>query len=166
MFSEGIYLEKEDILIHLITISNALQYAYDNGFYHGNLSMSMLFLDYGNNLKVGGFNTPLNIYQTLCPLPDVEEEYIMADMKAFGQIWMTLVLHEKIELNDDYDMIDKIITQMPKNYQNLLSEILIGCAEDEGIGDPISDIIQLRSISYLYIYKYTLYRIITPNNDC
>ena len=147
-------MEKENIIIHLITLANALQYAYDQGFHHGSLHTSVLFLDNLNSLKLGGFNTPLTPYviddnavPTFChPLPNVKVEDIIKDITGLGEIWIKMFLNEEIsEGNSNYL---ELIPKMPNNYQNVLNKIL------RGKGQCSNNIIELRSNMELYIYIY------------
>ena len=156
MLNEGQQLGKREIITYLITIANALQYAYDNGFHHGCLDTSMIFLDHQNDIKVAGFNTPLAQYVIdniegapvfNHPLPATHFQDITEDIQALGKIWIKMLLPEEFPLKNNNNIIE-LIHKMPFNYQMLLENILV--AQRPNL---LNNIIVLRSI-YIYIYIY------------
>ena len=153
MLNEGQQLDKREIITYLITIVNALQYANDNGFHHGCLDTSMIFLDHQNDIKVAGFNTPLAQYVIdniegapvfYYPLPATKLQDIADDIRALGKIWIKMFLPDEFPLKNNN--IIELINKMPSNYQILLEDILV--AQRSNILD---NIIVFRSNIYIYI---------------
>ena len=84
-------MARTEILLSLIYTTNALQYAFDNGFHHGNLSTSVLFMDHWDRIKVGGFRTSLR------------EHITNERVKTYkDQMYDTLALFPTEELKKDY----------------------------------------------------------------
>ena len=155
MLNEGQQLDKREIITYLITIVNALQYANDNGFHHGCLDTSMIFLDNQNDIKVAGFNTPLaqyvidNIEEAPVfnhPLPATKLQDIAEDIRALGKIWIKMLLPEEFPLKNNN--IIELIHKIPSDYQMLLETILV--AQRPNLLD---NIIEFRSNIYIYIYN-------------
>ena len=154
MLNEGQQFDKREIITYLITIANSLQYAYDNGFHHGCLDTSMIFLDHQNDIKVAGFNTPLAQYLINIneeapvfyhPLPATNFRDITEDIQALGKIWIKMLLPEEFPLKNNN--IIQLIHKMPFNYQMLLENILV--AQRHYL---LNNIILFRSNLNIYIY--------------
>ena len=104
----------------------------------------MLFLDHQNDIKIGGFNTPLaqyviDIQETPMfnhPLPATKFLGVAQDIQALAIISMKMFLPHQFPLKEKN--FTQLTTKMPANYQQLLQKILV-------MKTPSYNIIELRS---------------------
>ena len=133
---EGRELDRIQILRWAIEIGNGLQYAFDNGFSHGELSSNMIFIDEEDRTHIAGLNTPLAKYRTIqttktfrdIQLDTIEKSkeggadpnfvaQLVGSMEALGEDVLNMVAESSLSV--DYPLPSVTIQAMRKDIHDL-----------------------------------------------
>ena len=135
---KGEILEKKQILVWILQILGALNYAHDNNINHGQLRLQHVFIDFQNRAKLRGFKfSLLEIEGVNCrevkiatgfdfiyplpflPLKALAEKDLVEDIRGIGKIWFSMCSSKPI-----FDGLEDIGNNYGIEWKELLNSLM------------------------------------------